>query len=63
MNWTDLLSALGLVLVLEGIMPFLNPDGTRRTMAMIARADSRTLRTLGFICMAVGLVILYVVRG
>jgi len=35
-NWHDLGVALALFLVLEGILPFLNPHGVRRTLEMIA---------------------------
>ena len=33
MNLSDLLAALGLFLVLEGIAPFLNPQGVKRAFA------------------------------
>lgn len=62
MNWTDFLSALALVLVLEGLMPFVNPRGTRRTMALIARMEDRVLRTVGMASMVAGLLLLYFVR-
>ena len=58
-----LLSAVGLMLVLEGIMPFMAPRGFRRTLAAVVQADDRVLRIVGFISMAAGLVVLYVVRG
>jgi uncharacterized protein YjeT (DUF2065 family) len=50
------------VLVIEGMMPFLNPGGTRRTMALIAQLGDRPLRTLGLLSMSVGLLLLYIVR-
>lgn len=62
MDWTDLLSALALVFVIEGIMPFVNPAGTRRTMALIASMGDRPLRTVGALSMVAGLVLLYIVR-
>ncbi|KPK54584.1 MAG: DUF2065 domain-containing protein [Gammaproteobacteria bacterium] len=62
MDWGDFLSALGLVLVIEGIMPFVNPAGTRRTMALISQLGDRPLRTIGLLSMAAGLVLLYIVR-
>jgi uncharacterized protein YjeT (DUF2065 family) len=62
MDWTDLLSALALVLVIEGLMPFVNPAGTRRTLAIISQLGDRPLRTIGLISMAAGLLLLYVVR-
>lgn len=62
MNWSDLFSALALVLVIEGIMPFVNPSGTRRTMALISQLGDRPLRTVGLVSMSVGLLLLYIVR-
>jgi len=61
-DWGDLLSALALVLVIEGIMPFLNPGGTRRTMAAISGLEDRPLRLVGLISMVAGALLLYFVR-
>lgn len=58
----DLLVALALVLVLEGILPFLHPQGWRRTMHQVAEFDDSTLRVVGALSMLVGLILLYVVR-
>jgi hypothetical protein len=63
LQWSDLLAALGLLLVLEGVMPFLNPEGTRRLFARLALVTSRELRVAGFISLALGLVVLYFVRS
>ena len=57
------LSAVGLMLVMEGIMPFLAPRGFRRTLATVVQADDRVLRIVGFISMAAGLAVLYLARG
>lgn len=60
--WQDLFSALALVFVIEGILPFLNPKGFRNTYQLVARLDDSTLRRVGLGSMAVGLVLLYLVR-
>lgn len=60
--WNDLLAALALVLVIEGLMPFLSPAGFRRTMEQVSRMPDRTLRTIGLVSMAVGVGLLYLVR-
>ncbi|MEE9141618.1 MAG: DUF2065 domain-containing protein [Gammaproteobacteria bacterium] len=62
MDWADLLSALGLMMVLEGLMPFANPSGTRRTMAMLSQTDDGKLRIFGLISMVVGVALIYFVR-
>ena len=62
MIWTDLLAALALVLVIEGIMPFLSPASMRRMMASVSQLDDRTLRISGLVSMVAGLLLLYIVR-
>jgi len=57
--WERLGDALALVLVLEGLMPFLNPKAMRRSMGSIARLDDRTLRVIGLTCMLLGVAISY----
>lgn len=60
--WHDLLTAVALVLVIEGILPFLNPAGFRKTMAMIAQLEDKVLRGIGIASMAAGVILLYIVR-
>ena len=62
LNWTDLLAALALVLVIEGIVPFLNPQSLRKMLATVAQLDDRTLRITGLVSMICGVVMLYIVR-
>ena len=61
-NWGDLGAALALLLVLEGLLPFLGPDALRRTLDQIIRLDDRTLRTIGLISILAGLGLLALVR-
>lgn len=60
--WQDLFSALALMLVFEGIMPFLNPRHFRRGLLLAANLNDTTLRGLGLASMVVGVIILYVSR-
>lgn len=61
-SWTDLLAAVALLLVLEGLLPFLAPETLRRTLVEIVKLDDRTLRTIGMLSILAGLVLLAVVR-
>jgi uncharacterized protein YjeT (DUF2065 family) len=61
--WQDILAALGLVLVIEGIFPFLSPARVRETLSQILQMDDRALRIVGLVSMLIGLVVLYFVRG
>jgi uncharacterized protein len=60
--WNDLWAALALMLVLEGILPFLSPDGMRRLLAAVAGVDNRSMRLSGLISMLTGVGLLYLVR-
>ena len=60
--WNDLWVAFALMLVIEGILPFLSPRTWRDVMLSAARMDDRGLRTLGLVSMALGLGLLYLVR-
>ncbi len=62
MIWSDLFAALALVLILEGVMPFVNQRGTRRTLDLVSQMPDGQLRTVGLVSMIVGLVLLYFVR-
>ena len=60
--WRDLGAALALVLVLEGIWPFLNPGAVRRALTMIAQTSDSTLRLTGAASMLLGVVVLYLIN-
>lgn len=57
------LTALGLMLVIEGLLPFINPHGFKRTLAMVCQAEDRVLRIAGMASMIAGVVLLFLVRG
>ena len=58
----DLLAALCLVLVIEGIMPFLAPSGWRNMMLALAQTDDKNIRMLGLVSMLLGAGLLFVVK-
>ncbi|MBF0340401.1 MAG: DUF2065 domain-containing protein [Magnetococcales bacterium] len=59
----DFLSALGLVLILEGVPYFLAPGRMRRWVAGIIDLPDSLLRRTGFLLMALGLWVVYLARG
>lgn len=61
-EWSDLGAALALMLVLEGLMPFLSPAKLREKLARIVELDDRTLRTAGMISIIAGLLLLHWAR-
>ena len=62
MDWNDLFTAVALMLIFEGILPFLNPDRYRKMLEMMEQISNSQLRTMGLIVMAVGAVLLTFVR-
>jgi uncharacterized protein YjeT (DUF2065 family) len=59
--WHEIFLAIGLVLIIEGVVPFLNPEGLRKTLLTMATWNDATLRFAGITSMLVGLLILYLV--
>ncbi len=60
--WHDLLAALALVLVIEGMLPFLNPGAMRKIMRTMSEMDNHSLRISGLVSMALGVAMLYLVN-
>jgi uncharacterized protein len=59
----DFLTALGLVLVLEGMPYFLAPDRMREWVIQVAKLPDGVLRKTGLVLMLLGLLTIYLVRS
>ena len=53
------LAAFGLMLVLEGIMPFLFPAAWRETLRKVAQFQDGQVRFIGLTLMLCGLLLIY----
>jgi hypothetical protein len=66
-GWSELGRYLGgafaLYLVLEGILPFVNPAAAQRLMSKLASTEPGQLRWGGFISMVAGLALLWMARN
>jgi uncharacterized protein YjeT (DUF2065 family) len=62
MSWSDLLAAFALYLVLEGILPFLNPQAMKRVLTTMTTLSDRQLRLWGLASMVAGVLLVYLVR-
>jgi uncharacterized protein YjeT (DUF2065 family) len=60
--WNDLWAAIALMLVIEGIVPFLSPDSVRRMLVAMLQVEPRVIRVAGLVSMLVGVALLYWVR-
>ncbi len=66
-GWTELArylsGAFALYLVLEGILPFVNPAAAQRLMAKLANTEPAHLRWGGLISVVAGLALLWMARN
>jgi len=60
--WHELLVATALLLVLEGIIPFLYPAGFRKLLLMMSQMDGSALRFGGLTSMLLGVLLLYFIN-
>lgn len=57
------LTAFALVLVFEGIIPFLSPNLWRRMMLKIVMRNSKSIRIMGFVSMILGALLMYLIHS
>ncbi len=60
--WEELGKAFCLMLVLEGVIPFLYPARWRQLVASLAVINDRQLRTMGLVSMVIGVGLLYLFK-
>jgi len=60
---SDLVVALGLVLVIEGLIWALSPDLGRFLLATATATPEQTLRRAGWVAVASGALLVWAVRG
>jgi uncharacterized protein len=61
--WTALGTALGLVLVIEGALYALFPEGIKRAAARALMVPPQALRLAGLAAACVGVLVVWLVRG
>lgn len=61
--WNDLLSAFALMLVLEGLLPFITPKGFREKMLLMLQMNDNQIRFASLTAMLLGVFMLYIVRN
>ena len=62
MNWGDLLAAVALYLIIEGLLPFLDPGRWRAALATLGQLTDSQLRWIGLASIGGGLLLLMVAR-
>lgn len=59
----DFFTALGLVLVIEGVLYALMPGGMKSMMRSALETSDQTLRVAGVVVAVVGLIFVWIIRG
>ncbi len=59
MNWHDLLNAVALLLILEGLLPFIKPESIKKVYQTMSQTPESSLRMIGLASIVAGLVLLY----
>ena len=60
--WHDVGIALCLLLVIEGVVPFLYPRRWREMVVMLSEIDDRSMRIAGLASMLLGVGLLYLIN-
>ncbi len=60
---SDFLVAVGLVLVIEGLVFAAFPGSAKRAMLSVLETPDPLLRIVGIACAAIGVVVIWLVRG
>ncbi len=60
--WHELAVAFCLMLVIEGIIPFISPGRWRRMLLMLDQIDDNTMRMIGLGSMLTGTVLLLIIN-
>ena len=63
MNITqNILTAIALYMIIEGMIPFVGPGFFRRNVMRLAELDDNNLRVIGLMVTLLGLGLLYLIR-
>jgi uncharacterized protein len=62
-DWDSLFTAFALVLVIEGMFPFMSPQGWKQAFTRLLQLQDGQLRFFGLCSMVVGLVLFWISSG
>ena len=60
--WHELAIAICLMLVIEGILPFIDPRRWRRMLLLLDQVDDNTMRMMGLASMLTGTILLLIIN-
>ena len=59
MDWHDLINAIALLLIFEGLLPFVSPDTIKKLYKTMMETPESSLRMIGLASIVAGLALLY----
>ncbi len=59
----ELLTALALILVIEGVLYALFPDGMKRILTQVMTLPTASLRSTGLVSAVIGVALVWLLRG
>lgn len=59
MDWHDLINAIALLLIFEGLLPFLSPGSIKNLYKAMLETPEGSLRMFGLVSIVAGLALLY----
>ena len=62
MDWQGFGIGFAFYLMIEGIMPFMNPHGMKKTLLEILKLSDSSLRIFGAISIILGIALLYAIK-
>ena len=60
--WQALAAGLAMMLIFEGVIPFLYPERWRRLIEQLSQVSDQALRLIGLASMLLGVLLLYWIR-
>ncbi|MEM7300190.1 MAG: DUF2065 domain-containing protein [Pseudomonadota bacterium] len=60
---SDFVTAIGLVMVIEGLLYAAAPDAARNMAAKVTEMPESTLRTIGVVVLCLGVGVVWLIRG
>ncbi|MBY0474040.1 MAG: DUF2065 domain-containing protein [Nitrosomonas sp.] len=59
--WENFLNAVALMLILEGMLPFLSPNTWREAFRRLTEINDNQIRFIGLTSMLIGLILLIII--
>ena len=63
MAWTELVTAIALVFIIEGLLPFASPGRYRQMVAQVVGMSDNAIRVVGLVLIMIGLIVFTIVRN